>query len=102
MCGCGVDESAVLSVVGKQAYFIRGEPQMYHPPVAPLGVCVGVISSAVVGAWSWCSSWVASVRLLAQARLEERLESWCLRCGLFFFLGIPSRRPVGWVKDWWF
>ena len=40
----------------------------------------GFGASAFVVVGSSTPSWLASVRPLAQARLGERLESWCLRC----------------------
>jgi len=71
----------------------------------------GISAILPSGSLSLYPSWLASVRPLAQARLEEWLESWCLRCaGLArwlggwecwggevggFSLGIPSRRTVG-------
>ena len=82
---CGIIDSVVLSVAGDRRMSF-GLARKYYTPNALLDVCVGLLPSGAVGSWSWYPSWLASVRPLAQARLEEWLESWCL--------GIPSRRTL--------
>ena len=56
---------------------------------AALFILIGCyVSSGALLLLTWCSSQVASVRPLAQARLEEWLGSWCLWCaGLARWLG---------------
>ena len=51
------------------------------PSLPPAGWRVSTyvaFASCIFASLSLCSSWLASLRPLARARLEERLESWCL------------------------